>query len=204
MQLLNTIVGCILVTGLTGCAGSKNVTLHGADYPTQQASPKQIVKITGSIPKEMDIAFEAVWAAGKTDANCLYYENNYLRFEGASIAFHVTEPLKVIRDNETYRTEVVADRFLPGECNWRLDRVTYKILRGDRELTKSWIIRQPGGKKEENGRVTVWCTKDISLPMKSIFLCSYWNEALRGKPQPEGVILLPTTTDVQFDIRYLD
>ncbi len=194
----------LLVIALAGCAGNKNITSNSANYPKQNSSPSQVIKISGTIPAGMEVGFEATWAASEKSNNCKYYENKYLRFEGAPTVFHIVEPLKVARDKNNYQTEVIVDRFLPGVCNWRLEHVMYVVSRGTQEPDKWWIIRQPDGYEDERGNVTIWCKQGGSKTEKVVSGCSYWNESLRGKPQRAGVRIHSTITEVQVDFQYLE
>ena len=90
--------------------------------------PKHIVRIEGRVPKSLDIVLVADYSTGTSDRAC--YPHPLYQW-GLGPNTH-RDRIDVKRKNGRYIGELVVDRYLPGPCNWRLDKVDVGVLAVDR------------------------------------------------------------------------
>lgn len=198
-------VSALVATSLLGCASSKNVASTESNYPQDNPSPKHTIHMHGSVPKELSLRFDVFWETDyKNKKQCRYYDNGYARFEGVPTPFHVVQYLPITRSGESFEANVVVDKYMPGECNWRLGSVMYEVSRGNGKPSRWQIIGQPDGYLDEIGPITIWCKRTQNSTEVTDMYCGYWNEALRGKVQRAWMRLSPGVDDLEVNFRVLD
>lgn len=110
----------------SGCLG-RNVAEGDADYPVQNTAPMRVTKVSGYLSPDLDVRFEAIYAADQPwvpkDDSCGYYSSFISKYEVGLKPFSFRLPLEITRDGDQYSFSIAADRFLPGRCNWALDGV---------------------------------------------------------------------------------
>lgn len=107
----------------SGCLG-RNVTEGDADYPVQNSAPTRVTKVSGYLSPDLDVRFEAIYAADQPwapkDDSCGYYESFSRKYQVGLQPFSLHLPLEIAREGDQYSFSIAADHFLPGRCNWQL------------------------------------------------------------------------------------
>lgn len=104
-----------------------------ANYPKVNPNPTHRLELTGTLPRTIPISdFEATYATDKSTTALVTTPCQRLIDDGPqemwyTLPLRVKEPVPLIRDDEqNYRATLMADRFLPGNCNWHLQEIHFR------------------------------------------------------------------------------
>lgn len=191
MRWMRPLIKLSILLLLCGCSGvSRNVIPGDSDYPVENRNPRAISIISGTVPTELNVSFVAYYGANEDrERLCAYYENGYLRFEGAPRWFSITEPLVATQRDGRYSFSVVSDRYLPGRCNWALRGIRMHVAGG--VSVPIWIFNSRGD-ATTGRRMDMWCKKSRYSKMQDqpAIECSYFNEQFRDKlVQPSSLAI---------------
>lgn len=149
-------LGALLFLG--ACAGP-NVRQGQDEYPAENPAPRRVVTVSGTVPPELAVSFQALWKAGSLEPACTYHTNKWMKFEGISSTFSVRQPLIVRRDGERITLPVTTDHYLPGACDWRLRAIEMTVLHNDGPSSKVDVFNtHVAGRAAKT--LDVWCTQD--------------------------------------------
>jgi len=126
-----------------GCTISKhgnNLEASDPDYPEANASASQRVFIRGLVPPTFDLALDAIYSADYWSGRCNFYPDTGAALNGASFPKSVRLPLKLDRESDTYKTEAVVDRYLPGYCGWRFSGVVAKLSKRELRSISNLVV----------------------------------------------------------------
>jgi hypothetical protein len=151
-------LGALLL--LSACAGP-NVRQGSAAYPVENPAPQRVVTVSGTVPPELAVSFEALWKPESRDPSCAYHANAFLKFEGVSSTFSVRLPLAAQRDGERITLPVAVDHYLPGACEWGLRLIEMTVLHRD-GLSAKVDIFNPYSVGRAAKTLDVWCAQEKS------------------------------------------
>ena len=174
---LSIVLSCLLV----GCVSGRNVMPTSAEHPTANLQPTVKVTIASEVPRELDVSFHAVWMADVKIPGCSYYENAYLRFEGARFPYSLTLPLHAERRDGRLVVPVVLDQYLPGRCNWQLG-IIRMLVADSKSEPQAMDIYYSTHRATSSSNADVWCrkAKRFGDAREQVF-CSFSDVTTRGK-----------------------
>jgi hypothetical protein len=207
MRRTNLLLTLVMLCFVCGCSGgNRNVIRGDADYPVENPDPKVVSVISGIMPTDLNVAFTAYYGANEDkERSCAYYENGYLRFEGAPRWYSVSEPLSVTLNNGRFSISVVSDRYLPGRCNWALRGIQMFVAGTAEEPFPTWIFYDRGKGAVGAKHMDMWCKKSKTWKVRgdSAIECSYFKEELRGKvSQPSSLAISSDSGQFVLDFHF--
>jgi len=204
---MNQLLNLTMLSLLCACSGgNRNVVRGDADYPMENPNSKVVSVISGTMPTELNVTFTAYYGANEDrERSCAYYENGYLRFEGAPSWYSVSEPLSVNLNNGRFSFSVASDRYLPGRCNWALRGIQMFVVGTSEKPFPTWIF--VGREKGTEGakHMDMWCKNSMVWKVKTApaIECSYFKEELRGKvSQPSSLAINSGSGQFVLDIHF--
>lgn len=142
---------------------SSEVRVAESAYPEPNPHPVWMLHIGGELPAS--IPFEYFEAQYETDANndpaCIRAVSGV---QGGGFRLKHTELIEPVREGQRYSASVGVDKFKPGQCRWRLWRVTFRY-KGDGDALQPGDIEPADttfGAALHTGpshRIDIWCKK---------------------------------------------
>lgn len=171
---------------LLGISGYPVVAFHAAggaeedvkpgqiDYPLRNEHPVRVLTLTGTLPATLRIRFLVNYTAIVPPTSVPPEAINHCAFRDvANILrpFDITEPLHITRDGAHFRATVVADKYLPGPCQWHFNLVGFTVPNGVGPLAEGWFARAYEARRDVQylgdlyeGPIDEWCKKNPYPP----------------------------------------
>jgi hypothetical protein len=112
---------------LLGCNRDENVKKGDPAYPEINPAPVRLLTLTAKVPATLSVDFYAAYIAGGGGKQCGWIRN----FEVGRQPFTIADRLSVERNSDTLRATIAVDKYLPGNCQWSLNGITWQLANGD-------------------------------------------------------------------------
>jgi hypothetical protein len=118
------VLGAVVLLLPVGCdlpqstENSKPGELKPGDtnYPSPTVNPVRVIQLIGSGLDLTNMSFRVVYVS---DPNLCQYKAGL----GVYLKYGLAFPIEMVRSGDSYRGNIVVDKFVPGHCGWRFDRV---------------------------------------------------------------------------------
>jgi len=146
-----------------------NIKTGESDYPTSNPNSTRILELSGQLPQTLHIGLKVTYET-ESDAGTVQtgtycgFKHNWEHFP----LYSIEEPVAISRDGTRFSASVSVDKYLPARCRWHLHSIGYIVLNGT-GLHSAGVVgltyeKRYGGADPHqvpNGRVIVWCKKNV-------------------------------------------
>ena len=144
------LVGFVLLAGGCGSASQSTQVKPGEpEYPKENPHPTRSIELTAIVPTTLSVRFVTVWSG----LSCRRQVGL-----GGTFTVGLGLPFELAHSGESYRGDVVIDRFEPGSCGWQFGAIGFHTENptGFGDLIASYDGRADDPESHE---LDIWCVK---------------------------------------------